>query len=55
VEWNIGESAGMLAAEALRLKTTPRAIRKDPKRLAEFQSTLMAQGIEIAWPKLTPR
>lgn len=55
VEWNIGESAGMLVAEALRLKTAPRAIRKDPKRLAEFQARLVAQGIEIAWPKLSPR
>ncbi|MBY0504524.1 MAG: FAD-dependent oxidoreductase [Bryobacteraceae bacterium] len=55
VEWNIGESAGMLAAEALRLKIAPRAIRKDAKRLAELQARLMAQGIEIAWPKLSPR
>ncbi len=55
VEWNIGESAGMLAAEALRVKTPPRQIRKDPKRLAEFQARLIAQGIEIAWPKLSPR
>ncbi len=55
VEWNIGESAGMLAAEALRRKTAPRAIRKNPQLLADFQSRLMAQGIEIAWPKLGAR
>ena len=55
VEWNIGESAGMLAAEALRLKVAPRAIRRDPKRLADFQARLVAQGVEIAWPKLSPR
>ena len=55
VEWNIGESAGMLAAEALRLKVAPRAIRQNPKRLADFQARLVAQGVEIAWPKLSPR
>lgn len=55
VEWNIGESAGMLVAEAMRLKTAPRAIRKDTKRLADFQARLISQGIEIAWPKLSPR
>ena len=55
VEWNIGESAGMLAAEALRRKTAPRAIRNDPKLLADFQSRLTAQGIEITWPKLSAR
>jgi hypothetical protein len=55
VEWNIGESAGLAAVEALRLKTTPRAIRNTPQLLREFQSRLMAQGVEIAWPKLSPR
>jgi hypothetical protein len=55
VEWNIGESAGMLAAEAVRLKTPPRRIRSDAKLLANFQSRLQAQGIEINWPKITPR
>ena len=55
VEWNIGESAGMLVAEALRLKVAPRAIRQNPKRLADFQTRLVAQGVEIAWPKLSPR
>jgi hypothetical protein len=55
VEWNIGESAGALAAHAIRLKTPPRRIRNDAKLLAEFQSALQAQGVEIAWPRLTPR
>jgi hypothetical protein len=55
VEWNIGESAGCLAAEAIRLNTTPRAIRNSPKLLAAFQNRIQDQGIEIAWPKITPR
>lgn len=55
VEWNIGEAAGAVAAHALRLKTPPRRIRNDAKLLADFQSALQRQGVEIAWPKLTPR
>jgi hypothetical protein len=55
VEWNIGESAGAAAAEALRTGELPRQIRKDPKRLAEFQSRLRADGVEIEWPRLSPR
>jgi hypothetical protein len=55
VEWNIGESAGALASHALNTKATPRQLRNDPKRLAEFQKLLQAQGVEIAWPRLTAR
>ncbi len=55
VEWNIGESAGLLAAEALRVKESPRAIRNQTKRLRKFQTRIQADGVEIAWPKLTPR
>lgn len=55
VEWNIGESAGTLAAHAVATKQTPRQIRRDPKPLAEFQAKLASQGVEIAWPRLTPR
>jgi hypothetical protein len=55
VEWNIGEAAGVTAAEAIRLRTTPRAIRNTKQLLAEFQARLQAQGVEIAWPGLAPR
>jgi hypothetical protein len=55
VEWNIGEAAGCAAAESLRLKTTPRAIRNTPKLMAEFQRRIVGQGLEIAWPKVGPR
>ena len=55
VEWNIGEAAGALAAQAIKTKQTPRGIRNDAKLLADFQKSLVAQGFELAWPKITPR
>jgi hypothetical protein len=55
VEWNIGEAAGMTVAQALATGHPPRKIRNDKKLLADFQAKLVAQGIEIAWPRLTPR
>ena len=55
VEWNIGESAGALAALCDRKADPPRAVRNTPKLLREFQAPLQAQGVEIAWPKITPR
>lgn len=55
VEWAIGEAAGLLASFCLDRKLTPRAVRNTPARLEEFQSFLVAQGVEIDWPKLTPR
>ncbi|WP_327009356.1 FAD-dependent oxidoreductase [Dactylosporangium sp. NBC_01737] len=58
VEWNIGEAAGALAAFCLDetdrgRRTTPRAVRDDPARLAAFQSRLTAGGVELAWPDVT--
>jgi hypothetical protein len=55
VEWNIGEAAGCLAAHAIETKSVPRQIRNDPKRFASFQSSIQRQGIETAWPRLSPR
>ena len=55
VEWNIGESAGMLAARAIKMKASPRRIRNTSRMLAEFQEWIRRQGIETTWPKLTPR
>jgi hypothetical protein len=55
VEWAIGEAAGALAAFCLEQKEMPRAVRNTPKRRAAFQSRLTAQGVEIAWPRLSPR
>jgi hypothetical protein len=55
VEWNIGEAAGAVAAEAITTRRPPRAIRNDQARLAALQTQLTAQGFELAWPKVTPR
>jgi len=55
VEWNIGESAGALAAHAMATKTVPRKIRNTEKLLREFQAKLVGEGVEITWPKLLPR
>jgi hypothetical protein len=54
VEWNIGEAAGALAAHANQTKQSPRRIRNDAKLLADFQTKLMQQGFELAWPKVRP-
>jgi hypothetical protein len=55
VEWAIGEAAGALAAFCLEHKESPRSVRNTPKHLAAFQARLVAQGVEIAWPQITPR
>jgi hypothetical protein len=54
VEWNIGESAGALAAYCLSRGVPPTAVRNTPERLAEFQGLLRSQGVELEWPQLKP-
>lgn len=54
VEWNIGEAAGALAAHAIQTKQSPRAIRNGQQLLNSFQSGLMRQGFELAWPAIHP-
>ncbi|MBI3473791.1 MAG: FAD-dependent oxidoreductase [Candidatus Solibacter usitatus] len=53
VEWNTGESAGLLAAHAIQTRNGPRRIRNHEKLLREFQSRIQAEGVEISWPKLS--
>lgn len=55
VEWNIGESAGCLAAFCLDNGKAPRQVLKDEALLKDFQDRITAQGIEIRWPTITPR
>jgi len=55
VEWNIGEAAGAVAAEAIRVGEPPKALRADAKRLADLQRSLVEQGFELDWPKVRPR
>lgn len=54
VEWSIGEAAGTVAALCLERAATPRQVRSDPALLDELQSLLRRQGVELAWPSLTP-
>jgi hypothetical protein len=54
VEWNVGEVAGLLAAFCLERSLTPRMVRNRPDRLSAFQALLRREGIELAWPSLTP-
>ena len=51
VEWSIGESAGMLAAFAMKKRIIPRRVREKKELLAEFQYHVRSQGIETQWPK----
>ncbi len=55
VEWNIGESAGLLAAFCLREGMEPQQISSNPVALMHFQILLVSQGIEIEWPKVELR
>ena len=55
VEWLIGEAAGTLVAHALATKQSPKAVRADRKRFEAFQNKLKARGVDVAWPKVTPR
>jgi hypothetical protein len=49
VEWNIGESAGTLAAFCLKESCTPGAVYSDEQLLHRFQHCLLERGIPIAW------
>jgi FAD dependent oxidoreductase len=55
VEWAIGEASGALVAYCLERVESPRAVRNSATSLSAFQSRLVAQGVEIDWPRLTPR
>ncbi|MCQ6562894.1 FAD-dependent oxidoreductase [Paenibacillus mendelii] len=54
VEWNIGEAAGYLAAYSLLKGTLPRHVRNTPELLKDFQALLEREGIELAWPVISP-
>src|SRR5262249_31105320 len=55
VEWNIGEAAGSLTAFCIRKKEPPRRVRTNKSLLQDFQRELRNQGVELEWPRLTPR
>jgi hypothetical protein len=49
VEWNIGESAGLLAAFALERGINPRQVVDEPLLTRQFQERLVAEGIPLYW------
>jgi hypothetical protein len=49
VEWNIGESAGMLVAFALNKKILPHEVREKEALLEEFINLVRSQGIRTNW------
>ena len=49
IEWNIGESAGTLAAWCIANGCTPRKTYEDKALLAAFQEKLTADGIALHW------
>ena len=51
VEWNIGEAAGMLAAECIEKAVTPQTVAADAGRTRALQDRLAARGVELAWPE----
>jgi hypothetical protein len=50
IEWNIGESAGSLAAFCAARKCMPREVRDQSALLAEFQTLLRDDGVRLEWP-----
>jgi hypothetical protein len=54
VEWNIGESAGYLAAYCLAERQDPADLSQKETKIVEFRSLLLASGIETEWPALKP-
>ncbi len=55
VEWNIGESVGVLVSYAIQKKITPREIHADSNLLKDFQQLIRTQGIETHWPDESSR
>ncbi|MDP6126243.1 MAG: FAD-dependent oxidoreductase, partial [Candidatus Latescibacteria bacterium] len=54
VEWNIGESSGLLAAYCLKHSVKPREVRENANHLAAYQKLLEDQGVELSWPETHP-
>jgi hypothetical protein len=52
VEWNIGESAAILAAHALDTGESPRGIRGSTEKLEDFQKLIRQHGIMTQWPRI---
>ena len=49
-EWNVGESAALLASFCLTTKTSPHQVHGDRGLLRQYQALLRTHGIPLAWP-----
>lgn len=49
VEWNIGESAGLLAAFCIQNDVDPEQVLDRANNLREFQGLLISKGVELRW------
>ena len=49
IEWNIGESAGTLAAQCCRRNRDPSVIYGDTAELRLYQSVLLKSGVPLYW------
>ncbi|MEV6969814.1 FAD-dependent oxidoreductase [Hamadaea sp. NPDC051192] len=52
VEWNVGESAGELAAFCLDRSLSPRQVATDADLVDLFQQRLVEAGVELHWPEV---
>lgn len=55
IEWNIGESAGLLAAFCVQNATTPRAVYENTTLQRTLQANLLNEGIPLHWYTDVPR
>ncbi len=51
-EWNIGESAGMLAHYCLDNDLSPHDVYENKASLRQYQQTLIKSGVELHWPEV---
>lgn len=51
VEWNIGESAGYLAAYSIQQGITPREVYESTEHVSRYQEMLVAAGVVLHWPE----
>jgi hypothetical protein len=51
VEWNIGESVGLLVQYALKKNVKPREVREKKELLSGFQDFVRENGIATSWPE----
>jgi len=49
VEWNIGESAGTLAAYCVEQHVTPAEVLDNETHLQAYQQVLESQGVQLHW------